>query len=69
MGGYKLLLVPVDEIDPSWPGSPLEALVRAERGVSPLRAGPFEVIADVGEDKRIRMSRALYDEIEVVDPQ
>ncbi len=66
MSGYKLLLVPVDEIDPSWPGSPQEALVMAEHGDSPLRAGPFDVIADVGEDKQIRMSRLVYDEIEVV---
>ena len=30
--------------------------------------GPFDVIADVGEDKKITMSRPVYDEIEVVEP-
>jgi hypothetical protein len=33
-----------------------------------VRGGPFEVVADVGPDKRIRMSRWLYDQVEVVEP-
>ena len=65
MGAYKLLLVPVDELDPSWP-VPLEALVMVGGGASPLRVGPFAVIADVGEDKHLTMSRELYDQIEVI---
>lgn len=66
VSGYKLLLVPADHLDPAWPGSPEEALVMAEGGVSPLRAGPFEVIADVGEDKQIKMTRLAYEQVEVV---
>jgi hypothetical protein len=65
MVGYKLLLVPVDEIDPGYPGQE-EAVVMAEHGAGLLRAGPFDVIADVGEDKQIRMSRLVYEQVQVV---
>ena len=67
MSGYKLLLVPEDELDASWPGSPEEALVMAKRGDSPLRAGPFEVIAHLSEDRQIKMTRLAYEQVEVVD--
>jgi len=58
---YKLLLVPEDSI------------TMLSRGFQPQQAhvaasgGPFEVIADVGEDRQLRMSRPVYDQIEVVD--
>jgi hypothetical protein len=68
MSGYKLLLVPDDRIAPRWPGQDT-AMAWILDGIRDLTStGPFEVIADVGEDKRLRMSRALYDKIEVVEP-
>ena len=68
MNGYKLLLVPDDQVEES----PVDQLtgtawtVAAEHGRGLACHGPFTVIADVGEDKKIRMSRLVYDEIEVV---
>lgn len=71
MNGYKLLLVP-------------EAMItqdQAERTAGQARVlaiftslgqgnyvGPFEVIADVAENRQLRMSRSLYETIEVVEP-
>ena len=63
MSGYKLLLVPDDWIEQA---SSDAAYVMRQGRLGCL--GPFDVIADVGEDKKITMSRPLYDEIEVVEP-
>jgi hypothetical protein len=68
VSGYKLLLVPDDRIAEPRQGQDAAAAWILD-GMDLISAGPFEVIADVGEDKRITMSRALYDEIEVVEPQ
>jgi hypothetical protein len=67
VSGYKLLLVPVDELDPDWTGPSEEALVMVGGGTRPLRVGPYEVIADVGVDKQIKMTRLVYEQVEVVD--
>lgn len=59
--GYKLLLVPDEDIagrntdDPGWV-------------VLSLTGPYYEVIADVGPDRKIRMSRLLYDQVEVAEP-
>jgi hypothetical protein len=69
VSGYKLLLVSNDRIAPPRAGQD-KTMAWILDGIRDLTStGPFEVIADVGEDKHLRMSRALYDEIEVVDPQ
>jgi len=69
MSGYKLLLVPNDRIAEPRQGQDT-AMAWILDGIRDLTStGPFEVIADVGENKRITMSRALYDEIEVVEPE
>ena len=70
MSGYKLLLVPDNQIKES-PADQLIGMAwttAAGRGHGLSCHGPFTVIADVGEDKRIRMSRQVYGEIEVVEP-
>jgi hypothetical protein len=60
MDGYKLLLVPMRDI---------RLLSRSIPQVAVVPGGAsFEVVADVGADRRLRMSRQLYDTIEVVDP-
>jgi hypothetical protein len=46
-----------------------QAWVKDRGGHGLACQGPFEVIADVGEDKHLKMSRAFYDEIEVVEPR
>ena len=66
MSGYKLLLVPADRIMEITNSGGHCAAIADHTGE--LSVGPFEVIADVGEDKRIKMSRPVYDEIEVVEP-
>ena len=69
MSGYKLLLVPNDRIAEPRAGQDT-AMAWILDGIRDLTStGPFEVIADVDEDKHLRMSRALYDEIEVVEPE
>jgi hypothetical protein len=57
-GSYKLVLVPAEN-------------VRAHPEVPEMvavEAGGYEVIADIGIDRKIRMSRAVYETVEVVDP-
>jgi hypothetical protein len=68
-GGYKLLLVPLDKIaDPRPDDDPATAWVLD--GIRNLTSnGPFHVIADVGPDRQLRMSRPLYEQIEVVEPR
>ena len=62
---YKLLLVPEGQIEGlSRNPDPQTAYVN-NGGLACV--GPFEVIADVGEDRQLRMSRLVYDQIEVVD--
>ena len=70
MSGYKLLLVPDDRIEQTEADKATgQAWVRDHNRHGLSCQGPFEVIADVGEDKHLRMSRRLYDEIEVVEPR
>jgi hypothetical protein len=68
-GGYKLLLVPAGEIIELTEGLPQTATVVAESSVCNcvrFKAGPFEVVGDVGPDRHLVMSRQLYDTIEVI---
>ena len=60
--GYKLRLVPVDKIaDPRPDDDPEVAWVLD--GIRNLTSnGPFEVVADVGPDRRITMSRVFFEE-------
>lgn len=69
LDGYKLLLVPAGEIIELSAGLPQTATVAAESSVcncDRFRAGPFEVVGDVGADRRIRMSRLLYEQVEII---
>lgn len=59
MDGYKLLLVPMRDIRALSRGIPQEAVL----GVG----AAFEVIADVAADRKIRMSRRLYEQVEVAE--
>ena len=68
-GGYKLLLVPADEIIALTEGLRPMATVAAESSVcncDRFWAGPFEVVADASADRKIRMSRLLYEQVEVI---
>lgn len=59
MDGYKLLLVPMRDIRLLSRSIPQEAV---------LNGGAVgEVIADVAADRKIRMSRLLYEQVEVID--
>lgn len=64
-GGYRLLLIPDGQCG-RHVDDPGQAYVLAGDGRGEL--GPFEFIAYVGEDHVIRMSRLLYEQIEVVEP-
>lgn len=57
LDGYKLLLVPVRSIRALSRGLPQQAV---------LDGGTFEVVGDVDPDRKLRMSRLLYDEVEVI---
>lgn len=56
--GYKLVLVPMDRVLALTRGIPQMARITAN--------ATFEVVADVGEDRKIRMSRQMSEQIEVV---
>lgn len=70
MNGYKLLLVPADSIEETEASKQAgQAYVAARHGGEKRTIiGPFEVVAEVGDDRRLRMSRLLCDMIEVVEP-
>lgn len=58
---YKLVLIPASLID------------RSETDIqfgtaSVTSPGPFEIVGDVGPDKVIRVSRPVYDAIEITEP-
>lgn len=57
--GYKLLLVPEADIAASASGDPNYVYLS-------LTGPAYQVIADVGADRRLRMSRPIYDRIEVI---
>ena len=68
-GAYKLLLVPADSIEETAASTQAgEAYVAARHGGAERTImGPFEVVADVGPDRRITMSRVFFEEnVEVV---
>ena len=69
-GGYKLILVPSDSVEETAASKERgEAYVAARHGFAGGERtiiGPFEVIADVGPDKQIRMSRLVYEQVEVI---
>lgn len=58
--GYKLVLVPDGDIVADESGNECRVLL------SLFQDTPYEVIGDVGPDRRLRMSRALYETVEVV---
>jgi hypothetical protein len=68
--GWKVLLVPEDSIHETAACKEAgEAYVAARHGGDARTlTGPFEVVGEVAPDGRLRMSRALYDTIEVVEP-
>lgn len=68
-GGYKLLLVPVGQITALSDGLPQQATVAAESSVcncDNFWAGPFEVAGDLEPGRQLRMSRVLYEQVEVI---
>ena len=68
-GGYKLMLVPADSIEETAASTAAgEAYVAARHGGdSRTLTGPFEVVADVGPDRRITMTRVFFEEnVEVI---
>lgn len=56
---YKLVLVPVENIRTHSPAKTIPEYVTVSQDIL------YEVIADIGEDRKIRMSRPVYDEVEV----
>ena len=59
-GGYKLVLVPVENIRTHSPDGALPTYVTVSHDVL------FEVVGDVAPDMRLRMSRRLYEQVEVI---
>jgi hypothetical protein len=62
--GFKLLLVPETQVRVLQDGK--AGIVEFGTGWERL-IGPFELVADIPPGGSIRMSRLLYDTIEVVD--
>ncbi len=63
MSGYKLVLVPVENIRTHSPGGTLPVYVTVSQDVL------YEVAADVGEDRKITMTRVFFEQqVEVIDP-
>ena len=62
---YKLLLVPEDRVRVTGDGK--ASIVTTDTGWEKL-TGPFDLIADIPADGTIRMSRILYETVEVVEP-
>jgi hypothetical protein len=60
VSAYKLLLVPEEHIVAYRSEDSSQALLS-------LFGESYEVVADVGEDRIIRMSRLVYDAIEVAE--
>ena len=64
--GYKLLLVPADQVTALSGGFPRMATVAAESSVcncDNFRAGPFEVVAETDSAGRLVMSGLVFDGI------
>jgi hypothetical protein len=59
-GGYKLVLVPTGNIRTHSPRGAFPAYVTVSQDVM------YEVIGDVAPDRQLRMSRVLYEQVEVV---
>lgn len=57
--GYKLLLVPEADIAATASGDPNYVYLS-------LTGPAYQVIADVGADRKVRMSRPIYDQVEVI---
>lgn len=55
--GYKLVLVPMDRVFALTRGIPQQARITGN--------ATFEVVADVEPDRKIRMSRELFEQVEV----
>ena len=60
-GGYKLVLVPVENVRTHSPAGVLPAYVSVSQDVL------YEVAADVGADRKITMSRVFFEQqVEVI---
>jgi len=59
-GGYKVVLVPVENIRTHSPAGVLPAYVTVSQDVL------YEVAGDVAPDRQLRMSRVLYEQVEVI---
>ena len=58
--GYKLILVPAENIRTHSPAGVLPAYVTVSQDVL------YEVVGDVALDRQLRMSRLLYEQVEVI---
>ena len=58
--GYKLVLVPAENIRTHSPSGVLPAYVTVSQDVM------FEVVGDVAPDRQLRMSRQIYEQVEVI---
>ena len=61
VSAYKLLLVPEEAIVAYRSGDDSKAFL------SLFQDEPYEVIGDIGPDRRIRMSRLMLGQIEIID--
>jgi hypothetical protein len=62
VSGYRLVLVPEENIRTHSPAGTLPQYVTVSQDV------PYEVLADIGEDKKITMSRVFFEQqVEVID--
>ena len=63
MSGYRLVLVPEENIRTHSPAGTLPQYVTVSQDVL------YEVAADVGADKKITMTRVFFEQqVEVIDP-
>lgn len=59
--GYKVVLIPAENIRTHSPPGVLPAYVTVSQDVL------YEVVGDVGPDRQLRMTRPVYEQVEVID--
>jgi len=59
-GVYKVVLVPAENIRTHSPAGTLPAYITVSQDVL------YEVVGDVGPDRQLRMSRLVYEQVEVI---
>jgi hypothetical protein len=59
--GYVLVLVPADQVGALTRGQSAKWMARLTANTT------VEIVGDVGEDRRLRMSREMYEQVEVIE--